>query len=96
MLEEFHTYADPGKHIPANIVQLTGITDDMVKGAPSQLEAIEKFKAFIGDGILVAHNAAGFDVNFLKVNADKVGTDFKYQFLDTLPLARNLLQDINE
>ena len=52
------------------------------------------FKSFIGDGILVAHNAAGFDVNFIKVNAAKVGTDFKYQFLDTLPLARNLLQDL--
>ena len=94
VLEEFHTYADPGKPIPANIVQLTGITDEMVKGAPGQREAIEKFKAFIGDGILVAHNAAGFDINFLKVNAAKVGIEFKYQFLDTLPLARNLLQDI--
>ena len=94
VLEEFHTYADPGKPIPPNIVELTGITDEMVAGAPGQKEAIEKFKAFIGDGILVAHNAAGFDVNFLKVNAAKVGTDFKYQFLDTLPLARNLLQDL--
>ena len=94
VLEEFHTYADPGKAIPKNIVELTGITDDMVRGAPGQKEAIEMFKSFIGDGILVAHNAAGFDVNFIKVNAAKVGTDFKYQFLDTLPLARNLLQDL--
>ncbi|MBQ3008475.1 MAG: PolC-type DNA polymerase III [Oscillospiraceae bacterium] len=94
VLDEFHTYADPGKPIPQNIVELTGITDEMVKGAPGQLEAIEKFKAFIGDRILIAHNASGFDVNFLKVNAAKVGTDFKYEFLDTLPLARNLLQDL--
>ncbi len=94
VLDEFHTYADPGKPIPANIVELTGITDDMVKGAPGQLEAIEKFKSFIGNRILVAHNAAGFDVNFLKVNAAKVGTDFRFAFLDTLPLARNLLQDL--
>ncbi len=94
VLDEFHTYADPGKSIPPEIVKLTGITDDMVKGAPSQREAIDRFKLFIGDRILIAHNAAGFDVNFLKVNAEKVGTDFKYQFLDTLPLARNLLQDL--
>ena len=94
VLEEFHTFADPGKPIPAKIVELTGITDEMVKGAPSQREAIDKFKEFIGDRILVAHNAGGFDVNFLKVNAAKVGTDFKFDFLDTLPLARNLLQDL--
>jgi len=94
VLEEFHTFVDPGKPIPAKIIELTGITDDMVKGAPSQLEAINSFKEFIGDRVLVAHNAAGFDVNFIKVNASKVGTDFNVQFLDTLPLARNLLQDV--
>ncbi len=94
VLDEFHTYADPGKSIPLNIVELTGITDEIVKGAPSQREAIDKFKDFINGRVLVAHNAAGFDVNFLKVNARKVGTDFKFDFLDTLPLARNLLQDL--
>ncbi len=96
VISEFHTYADPGKSIPVEIVKLTGITDDMVKGAPSQKQAIESFKEFIGDRILVAHNAADFDVNFLKVNAQKVGIDFQYPFLDTLPLARNLLQDLKK
>ena len=44
----------------------------------------------------MAHNAADFDVNFLKVNAQKVGITFQYQYLDTLPLARNLLQDLKK
>ena len=94
VLSEFHTYADPGKPIPPEIVKLTGITDSMVRGAPRQKEAIEKFKDFIGDRVIIAHNADGFDVNFLKVNAQKVGITFNYQFLDTLPLARNLLQNL--
>ena len=93
-LEEFHTYADPGKPIPQNIVELTGITDDMVKGAPSQKEAIESFMRFLDGRVAVAHNAAGFDVNFLKVRGEKEGVQFRCRYLDTLPLARNLLQQL--
>ena len=94
VLEEFHTFSDPGKPIPANIVKLTGITDEMLKGAPSEKEAIKAFKDFIGNRVIVAHNAIGFDINFLKVRCESYGTDFRYDYLDTLPLARNLLQDL--
>ena len=61
VIEEFQTFVNPGKKIPANIVELTGITDDMVKDAPGQAQAIEMFKEFFGNRILVAHNGAGFD-----------------------------------
>ena len=95
VIEEFQTFVNPGKKIPANIVELTGITDDMVKDAPGQAQAIEMFKEFSGNRILVAHNGAGFDINFIKVVAAREGVEFTCENLDTLPLARNLLEDLN-
>lgn len=94
VISEFHTFANPGKSIPPEIVELTGITDDMVKDAPSQKEALQSFKDFFKDDILVAHNASNFDINFLKVQAKKLGMDFQCSYLDTLPLAKNLLTDV--
>lgn len=94
ILKEFTTFANPEKPISPEIQKLTGITDDMLKGAPSQKEAIEKFKEFIGDRIIIAHNAGGFDVNFLKVSGEKLGIEFNCQFIDTFPLAKNLLTNL--
>ncbi len=94
IIDEFHTFVDPKKPIPAKIIELTGITDDMVYGAPSQKEAITSFKRFINDRILVAHNAFSFDINFIKVVGERVNETFNYSAIDTLPLARNILTSI--
>lgn len=87
VLDTFSTYVDPECSIPENIVQLTGITDEMVAGAPKTEEAVKAFLAFAGDRILIAHNAS-FDVGFIK----KACTDFKIPFnnsyLDTVALSR--------
>ena len=96
VISEFHTFADPEKPIPAKITELTGITDAMVKGAPSQREAINAFKAFIGDRIVIAHNAASFDVNFIKVVCERLGMSFEVEYIDTLPLAQNLLDELKK
>lgn len=96
VISEFHTFADPEKPIPYNITELTGITDDMVKGAPSQAQAINAFKEFIKDRIIIAHNAANFDVNFIKVVCERLGMSFEYDYIDTLPLAQNLLTDLKK
>jgi DNA polymerase-3 subunit alpha (Gram-positive type) len=48
--ESFDTFADPGMHIPEKITELTGITDAMVSGAPSQEEAVRKIPRFRGRG----------------------------------------------
>ncbi|MBQ9845626.1 MAG: PolC-type DNA polymerase III [Oscillospiraceae bacterium] len=96
VLDEFHTFVDPEKHIPEKITELTGITDDMVKGAPGQAEAINAFKQFIGDRIIIAHNAASFDVNFIQTVGERLGIDFEYEVIDTLPLAQNLLTQLKK
>ncbi len=94
IVDEFHSFVDPKKPLTAKIIELTGITDDMLVGAPSQKEAIASFKKFIDNRILVAHNAFSFDINFIKVVGERVNERFNYSALDTLPLARNLLTKI--
>ena len=86
----FNTFADPEMPIPAKITQLTGITDEMVRGAPSQGEAVKAFLEFAGGLPLIAHNAHGFDIRFIRVAAKNAGLAFDSAYIDTLPLAQAL------
>lgn len=89
----FSTFADPEMPIPAKITQLTGITDDMVKGAPSQSEAVSAFMKFAGGNILVAHNAS-FDTSFIRKACENMNADYNYTSIDTVAIARAILPDI--
>lgn len=88
-VDSFETYADPGRHIPEEITKLTGITDEMVKGAPSQAEAVRAFLDFADGSMLVAHNAS-FDIGFIRVAAERASLPFCNPYLDTLALSRYL------
>ena len=88
--DRFNTFVDPEMPIPAEIVQLTGITDAMVAGAPAEADALRAFLDFCGDRPLVAHNA-DFDVGFLAAAAARCGVDFHPVYLDTLVLAQTLM-----
>ncbi len=87
VIDTFSTFADPGVHIPEQITNLTGITDEMVKGAPSQEEAVRAFLEFAGDRMLIAHNA-GFDTSFIRTACERYGVSFENAFLDTVALSR--------
>lgn len=87
VLDRFQTFVDPGVPIPPEIVNLTGITDDMVKGAPSPKEAVSEFIKFIGDRMLIAHNAS-FDMSFIRKVAEDNGFDFANSYLDTVSMSR--------
>lgn len=62
----------------------------MVEDAPSEKEALEKFIAFAGKGVLVAHNA-DFDMSFIKIACARQGLTYDIRYADTLKLARAAL-----
>ena len=93
IVDTFSSFVNPHKPIPRNVVELTGITDEMVAQAPDESEAIPRFLAFCGDRLMIAHNAP-FDISFTRAAAERVGIDFKNPSLDTVPMARALLPNI--
>ncbi|MDR0978606.1 MAG: PolC-type DNA polymerase III [Lachnospiraceae bacterium] len=89
VIDTFECFVNPEKQIPYEIVKLTGITDDMVKNEKTIKEVMPEFLKFVGDSILVAHNA-GFDIGFLKYNAENLGYKLDNTIIDTLSLAKEL------
>ena len=87
--EVFSTLVNPQiAGIPARITELTGITDEMVKDAPREAEAMGSLLRFLeGETVLLGHNIP-FDFSFLKVAAGRLNETFSYQGLDTLVIAR--------
>ncbi|MDR9854580.1 PolC-type DNA polymerase III [Paenibacillus sp. VCA1] len=86
----YATFVNPHEKIPYHIQQLTNITDEMVKDAPDLEPVLKEFVEFIGDGVLVAHNAR-FDVGFIQASLKQYGMpQLDNPALDTLELARLL------
>ena len=95
VLEEFCEFVNPKKHIPERVQEITKITDDMVKDAPTIEEIFPKVLEFIKGTVLVSHNAT-FDIGFLKTIAKDLGYEFDYTYVDTLPLARKLYPELKK
>ncbi|MEZ5427106.1 MAG: exonuclease domain-containing protein [Pyrinomonadaceae bacterium] len=93
--EEFQTLVNPETPIPLFIAQLTGITDSMVRNAPKFGEVADDFLDFIGDSVLVAHNA-NFDMRFLNHEIGKIYADYRVgnPYLCTVKLSRRLVPNL--
>ena len=90
ILDKFNTFVNPHMSIPEKIVELTGITDEMVKDAPDENEAVRAFLEYCGEHpIFIAHNA-NFDIGFMKAACERCSIDFDPVYIDTVPLARAL------
>ena len=94
-LARFQTFVDPGRMLERKIVDLTGITDDMLVGAPKIEEVLPQFLEFVGDSPLIAHNA-DFDTGFIREAAKRQGLKFTSTSVDTLILSQNLLPQLNK
>ena len=90
IVDTFQTFVDPERRLTPEIVGLTGITDEMLRGAPKLADALRAFLAFAGGRVLAAHNAE-FDIGFLRAGCRKCGIPFEPTYLDSLIFAQNLL-----
>ncbi len=93
VVEEFQTFVDPEQPIPEKITQLTGITQEMVAGAPKEKEAVEMFMKFCGDAPVVAHNAK-FDMSFITAVSDRHRIGYRPHSIDTLAMCQSLISNI--
>ena len=95
IVETFQTFVDPERRLTPEIIGLTGITDDMLRGAPKLKDALTAFLAFAGNAPLAAHNAE-FDISFIRAGCQKCGIPFEPTYIDTLILAQNLLPGLGK
>lgn len=91
--EIFNELVNPEKLIPDKVIELTGITNEMVMDKDKIDEVLPRFLDFAGDAILVGQNS-DFDIGFVRENAKKLGYDFSPIYMDTLPMARALFDDM--
>ncbi len=93
VVDRFACFVNPLKPISRKITELTGITDDMVKDAPLEDEALKAFLNFCGDAVLVAHNAE-FDMSFVRQAAIRSNIEVNNSYIDTVTICRAMLKDI--
>jgi DNA polymerase-3 subunit alpha (Gram-positive type) len=93
--DRFSTFVNPKRPIPFKITQLTGINDQMVMEALDIEAVLPQFLEFVGDAVLVAHNA-GFDVGFIEQNCRYQDIVLDFTSVDTVAMARILLPTLSK
>lgn len=90
IVELLSTFVKPSKHISKEITELTGITDEMVKDAPTINCVLPDFFKFCHGSTIVGHNVQ-FDMSFIYAAGKKFAYNFDHQLMDTWELARKRL-----
>jgi len=94
IVDRFESFANPHRPLSATIINLTHITDDMLQDAPEVEAVLKRFHTWVGDDVLVAHNAS-FDMGFLNMGYTKVGLEkASNPVIDTLELGRFLYPEM--
>ena len=94
-LDRFQTFVDPERPLDKKIVELTGITDAMLAGAPKIEKVLPEFLEFVRDRVLVAHNS-DFDTGFIRAECQRQGLPYSFTAADTLILAQNLMPQLGK
>ena len=90
IIDRFDKLINPGRKLPQKIIELTNITDEMLEGKDNEENTVKKFKEWVGDLPMVAHNAK-FDVSFIVMAHNKYNLgEFTNTVIDTLELSRAL------
>ena len=87
IVDRYNVLINPECKIPDHIVELTHITNEMVANERTIKEVLPEFLSFVGDRLLVAHNAK-FDTGFIRRVCDENGINFNYTYLDTVSLSK--------
>ena len=96
IIDRYSQLINPGISIPYHITEITSITNEQVANQPKIDEVIGKFVDFIGDAVLVAHNAP-FDMGFIKRDIKEyLNIDLGNSVIDTLQMARDLFPDFKK
>ncbi len=95
IIDTFESFVNPERPIPMKVQEITNITDEMVKDAPTIEQILPKVMEFFGDSVLVAHNA-DFDTGFIRYNCQLQNIPFENTYLDTLQLAKELYPDFTK
>ncbi|MBR4971492.1 MAG: PolC-type DNA polymerase III, partial [Oscillospiraceae bacterium] len=94
-VDRFQTFVDPGRKLEKKIIDLTGITDSMLEGAPQIEEVLPQFMEFVGNRVLVAHNS-DFDTGFIRAECGRQGIAYGFTTADTLILSQNMLPQLSK
>ncbi|MGN0817834.1 MAG: exonuclease domain-containing protein [Candidatus Coproplasma sp.] len=89
--ESFNTFINPERKLSEEIIALTGITPDMLEGAPTYEKVMPDFFKFCQGSYLVGHNIAGFDFRFVDYYCSRLGYNLERRIFDTLSLSQELL-----
>ncbi len=89
VVERFSELINPKRSLSVKIINLTGITDEMLADKPEESEVLPRFLEFIGSSVLVAHNAS-FDMSFLYATCERLGLSVSNSYIDTLEFARRI------
>lgn len=81
--EGFERLVHPGRPIPPGSIKFHGLTDADVAGKPPIAEVLPDFRDFVGEAVMVGHNAA-FDMKFLTLKQRAAGVSFDNPVLDTM------------
>lgn len=93
--EKFVSLVKPNEEIDEFVTNLTGISNEMLADAPQPKKVLPFFKKFIGNEILIAHNAH-FDINFLYDYTESyLAETLNNDFICTMRLARRIFPDFN-
>lgn len=94
VIDRFEQFIDPGHPLSQTTINLTSITDDMVRGSKSEEEVFKMFQDFCKDCVIVGHNAT-FDVDFMNTGYERHHLPtIQEPWIDTLPLARFLYPEM--